>query len=77
MAAVSASEEVGEKRYSLSKLEEEYLSMLEGIKTVTFFQGSSKNLVAYLKARLPLIATANPWLVGSIDKAVPPKKATR
>ena len=74
MAAVSAAEEVVGQRYSLSKLEEEYLSMLEGVKTMTFFQGSSTKLVAYLKARLPLIATANPWLVGSIDKAEPPKK---
>ena len=42
MAAVFASEEVGGQRCSLSKLEEEYLSMLEGVKTITFFKVAVK-----------------------------------
>jgi len=72
-AQISPKEEDVPARYSLSKLEEMYLSM-EGVKTVTFFQGSSSALASHIKERLPLIAKANPWLAGSIKKAVSPGK---
>ena len=72
-AQVSPKDEDVSGRYSLSKLEEMYLSM-EGVKTVTFFQGSGSALASHIKERLPLIARANPWLVGSIKKAVSPGK---